>query len=210
VVLLLVMTLAAAGGIARRFRSASSIERQQIRWVRSGALVAFASIFVYFLGANLTTLPTAIFDVVSSLGIASLPVSYTVAILRYRLYDLERIVSRTVSYAAITGVLVATYAIVVTTVSRLTPTSNSMTVALSTLTVAALFQPLRRRVQAIVDRRFNRARYDAARTVEDFRTQLRAQVDIDSVRTDLLRVANDTMQPASAALWLRHPDRAGR
>ena len=210
IVLLLVMTLAAVVSIVLRFRSATSIERQQIRWVRAAALLAIGTMLVYYVGATLRLLPVAVFDVLVTIGIACLPVAYTVAILRYRLYDLDRIVSRTVSYAALTGVLLATYAVLVTAVSRLTPTGNSLTVAFSTLTVAALFQPLRRRVQAVVDRRFNRARYDAARTVEAFRTRLRSQVDIDTVRDDLLRVANDTMQPASAALWIRRPDEATR
>ena len=208
--LLLVTTLAAVVNIALRFRAATSIERQQIRWVRAGALLAVGSVLVYFVGAKLNILPTAVFDAFADIAIACLPAAYTVAILRYRLYDLDRIVSRTVSYAALTAVLVATYAGLVTAVSRLTPTGNSLTVALSTLTVAALFQPLRRRVQSMVDRRFNRARYDAARTVEAFRTRLRSQVDIDTVRADLLRVANDTMQPTSAALWLRRPGEAIR
>jgi hypothetical protein len=210
VVLLMVMTLAAGVSIALRFRSATTVERQQIRWVRAAGLLAVASMLAYYVGATLSILPTAVFDVFSSIAIACLPVAYTVAILRYRLYDLDRIVSRTVSYAALTGMLVGTYAVLVTAVSRLTPTGNSLTVAFATMTVAALFQPLRRRVQAMVDRRFNRARYDAARTVEAFRTRLRSQVDIDTVRADLLSVANDTMQPTSAALWLRRPDEALR
>jgi hypothetical protein len=208
VLLFLAMTLAAVVGIAIRFRSATSVERQQIRWVRAGGLLAVASMLVYYVGANLQILPTPVFDVLASVAIAFLPLAYTVAILRYRLYDLDRIVSRTVGYAALTGMLVGTYAVLVTAVSRLTSNDNSWTVALSTLAVAALFQPLRRRVQAVVDRRFNRARYDAARTVEAFRTRLRSQVDIDTVRLHLLTVTRETMQPTTAALWLRPPDRA--
>ena len=210
VVLFLAMTLAAVLSVVLRFRSATTIERQQIRWVRAGGVLAVGSMVVYYVGANLNILPTAVFDVLSSIAIAFLPVAYTVAILRYRLYDLDRIVSRTVSYAALTGLLVFTYVVVVTTVSQLTSGDDSLSVAASTLVVAALFQPLRRRVQALVDRQFNRARYDAARTVEAFRTRLRSQVDLDTVRADLLKVASDTMQPASAALWIRRPDEATR
>ena len=138
-----------------------------------------------------------------ALGLSCLPLSLTVAVLRYRLYDLERVVSRTVSYAAVTGLLIATYVALVTGVSRLTPSGSSLAVAGSTLAVAALFQPLRRRVQHTVDRRFNRARFDADRTVDDFRRTLREQVDLEVVRGELLEVAQQTMQPVSAGLWLR-------
>jgi hypothetical protein len=211
--LFLAMTLVAAVGVAVRFRSATSIERQQIRWVRAAGLLAVASMVIYYVGATLKVLPTEVFDafasVFSGVAIACLPVAYSVAILRYRLYDLDRIVSRTVSYAALTGMLVVTYVVVVTTVSWLTPKGkSSLAVATSTLAVAALFQPVRRRMQNLVDRRFNRSRYDAARTVEAFRTSLRSQVDLDTVRADLLTVTRQTMEPTSAALWLRPPDRA--
>ena len=218
VAVLLLGTLAAMVGIALRFRSATGIERQQLRWVRSGAALAVASmLLVYVVGVIATEVrtvydvtaqvPTGAFDALVVVGITCVPASFTVAILRYRLYDLDRIVSRTVSYAAITGLLIATYAVLVTAVS-LAPGGNSFAVAASTLVVAAIFQPLRRRMQDLVDRRFNRSRYDAARTVEAFRTRLRSQVDLDTVRADLLTVTRDTMQPTSAALWLRPPDGA--
>ena len=219
VAVLLLTCLIALIGIALRFRSAVGIERQQLRWVRAGALLAVASMFTVFVGGLLATAPVAagralaevpvgVFDALVIIGIACVPASFTVAILRYRLYDLDRIVSRTVSYAAVTGLLVVTYVLVVTTVSRLTPGGSSLAVAASTLAVAALFQPLRRRMQDLVDHRFNRSRYDAARTVEAFRTRLRSQVDLDTVRVDLLTVTRDTMQPTAAALWLRPPDGA--
>ena len=219
VAVLLFSTLAALAGIAVRFRSATGIERQQLRWVRAGAILAVASMFIVYLVGVIATkvvavndataqVPRGVFDALVTLGIACVPASFTVAILRYRLYDLDRIVSRTVSYAAVTGLLLATYVVVVTTVSRLTPGGSSLAVAASTLAVAALFQPLRRRMQDLVDRRFNRSRYDAARTVEAFRTRLRSQVDLDAARADLLAVTRDTMQPTAAALWLRPPDGA--
>jgi hypothetical protein len=219
VAVLLFSTLLALVGIAVRFRSATGIERQQLRWVRAGAILAVASmLFVYLFGVVAVhvkavndagaRVPAGAFDALVVIGIACVPASFTVAILRYRLYDLDRIVSRTVSYAAVTGMLVTTYVVVVTTVSRLTPGEGSLAVATSTLAVAALFQPVRRRVQNLVDRRFNRSRYDAARTVEAFRTSLRSQVDLDTVRAHLLSVTRQTMQPTRAALWLRPPDRA--
>jgi hypothetical protein len=106
--------------------------------------------------------------------------------------------------------LIAVYAGLVTAVSRLTPTSNSLAVAMSTLAVAALFQPLRRRVQALVDRRFNRPRYDAARTIDSFTLELRDKVDLEALATDLLDVVHQTMQPAKAGLWLRDDRGAAR
>ena len=126
-----------------------------------------------------------------------------VAILRYRLYDIDRLISRTFSYAVLTGLLVGVYALVVTGVTRLLPVSSSQAVAVATLAAAALFQPLRRRLQSAVDRRFNRARYDAAQTVEAFTVRLRDEVDLETVRVDLLAVVGQTLEPKHAGLWLR-------
>jgi len=144
-------------------------------------------------------------SVLAATMLAGLPVAIGVAILRYRLYDIDRIVSRTVGYGVVTGLLVGVYVGLVTGVSRLTPGGSSLAVAASTLAVAALFQPVRRRVQSVVDRRFNRSRYDAARTIDAYSARLREQVDLDSVHRDLLAVVRGTMQPASVGLWLREP-----
>ena len=114
-----------------------------------------------------------------------------------------RLISRTLSYAVITGTLLVVYLLLVTTVSRIAPGGSSLAVAASTLTVAALFQPLRRRVQTLVDRRFNRARYDADRTVEAFTRTLRQEVDLDAVSSDLVAAVHDTLEPARVGLWLR-------
>jgi hypothetical protein len=135
----------------------------------------------------------------------SVPVAIAVAVLRYRLWDLDRLVSRTVTYAVVTALLIIPYLLVVPTASRLVEGSGSLAVAAATLTVAALFQPLRRRVQELVDRRFNRRRYDATRTVEGFATRLRDQVDLDALNRELLAVVDQTMQPTSTSLWLRPP-----
>jgi hypothetical protein len=129
-----------------------------------------------------------------------------VAILRYRLYDIDRLINRTLVYAALTAVLGAVYAGLVLALGLLGGVGGelpSWTVAAATLAVATLFQPLRRRVQAVVDRRFNRRRYDAARTVEAFSGRLRDQVDLDTLSAELLTVVDHTVQPASASLWLR-------
>ncbi len=208
----MLMMLAAVVGVVARFRAAVGAERLQLRWVLTGAVLAITGMLIVYLGGLLLGLSPGVTNVAVSVGIGCLPVSFTVAILRYRLYDLDRIVSRTVSYAAVSGLLVAVYVILVTMASRLTPTGSSLTVAASTLAVAALFQPLRRRVQAIVDRRFNRSRYDASRTVEAFSLRLREQVDLQAVCSDLLGLVHDTLQPVSAGLWLRdvHPVSSGR
>jgi len=202
--LLLLCAALAVAGIVARLRSTAGIERQQLRWVASGALMAIAGVLIFPI-AGLLNWPDQVVNLVFTVGFTCLPLSFTVAILRYRLYDLDRIISRTVTYAAVTGLLAITYAGLVTAASRFTPSGSSLAVAASTLAVAALFQPLRRRVQTSVDRRFNRTRYDAARTVEDFRLRLRDEVDLHAVRSDLLAVVHQTVQPDAAGLWLRTP-----
>jgi len=131
------------------------------------------------------------------------PGGVAVAVLRYRLWDLDRLVSRTVTYAVVTALLIIPYLLVVPTASKLVEGSGSLAVAAATLTVAALFQPLRRRVQDLVDRRFNRRRYDAVRTVDGFATRLRDQLDLDALNAELRAVVDQTMQPTRTSLWLR-------
>jgi hypothetical protein len=131
------------------------------------------------------------------------PLATGAAILRYRLYDLDRIISRTLAYAALTVLLGLGYAGVVLLLSRLLPDSSSLTVAGATLAVAAVFQPARRRVQQAVDRRFNRRRYDAARTIQAFSARLRQQIDLDTLTDELVAVTEQTMQPTRVSLWLR-------
>ncbi|HJU02645.1 MAG TPA: hypothetical protein VJ966_15735, partial [Actinomycetes bacterium] len=132
------------------------------------------------------------------------------AILRYRLYDLDRIVSRTVAYALLTVLLGLGYAAVVLGLGRLLDQDSSLVVAAATLAVAAAFQPARRRVQAAVDRRFNRRRYDTARTIAAFSARLRDEVDLDTLRGELLGVVEQTMQPTRASLWLSFSSAARR
>jgi hypothetical protein len=131
------------------------------------------------------------------------------AIARYRLYDLDRIVSRTLAYGLLTLLLGAGYAGVVLGLGRLLPGSSSLAVAAATLAMAAVFQPARRRIQRAVDRRFNRRRYDAARTIEAFSARLRDEVDLDTLTVELLAVVDHTMQPTQTSLWLR-PQRSTR
>jgi hypothetical protein len=135
--------------------------------------------------------------------LALLPLATGAAILRYRLYDLDRIISRTVAYALLTVLLGGGYAAVVLGLGELIGQDSSLVVAAATLAVAAAFQPLRRRVQGVVDRRFDRRRFDAAQTIAAFGGRLRQQVDLDSLSGELLAVVGQTMQPASLSLWLR-------
>ena len=126
-----------------------------------------------------------------------------VAVLRYRLWDLDRVVSRTLAWALLTVLLGLGYAVAVLGLGRLLPEGSSLAVAAATLAAAAAFSPLRRRVQGLVDRRFNRRRYDAAGTVAAFAARLRDQVDLDALHTELLAVVDQTVQPTRASLWLR-------
>ena len=178
-----------------RFRASRGIERQQLRWVAAGAASAVAG-----LPSRSAICRGAWVDL---LAILCVPVGVAVAVLRYRLWDLDRLVSRTVTYTLVTALLVIPYLLVVPTASKLVEGSGSLAVAAATLTVAALFQPLRRRVQHLVDRRFNRRRYDATRTVQGFATRLRDQVDLDALNGELLAVVDQTMQPTRTSLWLR-------
>jgi hypothetical protein len=136
---------------------------------------------------------------------AVLPVAIGAAVLRYRLYDLDRIISRTLAYGLLTVLLGGGYAGVVLGLGQFLGRDSSLVVAGATLAVAAAFQPARRRVQSAVDRRFNRRRYDAARTIEGFSARLRQQVDLDALTAELLAVVDQTMQPTQASLWLRPP-----
>jgi hypothetical protein len=186
--------LAALVSLVLRFRASRGTERQQLRWVAAGATGAVAGLVVGIAGV-----------VVTYFAVLCLPVGVAVAVLRYRLWDLDRLVSRTVTYAAVTGLLVVPYLLILPAATRLAGGSGSLAVAAATLAAAALFQPVRRRVQGLVDRRFNRRRYDAARTVDGFALRLRDQVDLDVLHGELLAVVDQTMQPTQASLWLRPP-----
>ena len=183
-----------------RFRSSRGVERQQLRWVAAGAAAAVAGL----LGGAAVPQGTVLSGVLYS-SVLFIPLAVAVAVLRYRLWDLDRLVSRTVTYAVVTALLVVPYLLIVPAAGRLVEGSGSLAVAAATLAAAAIFQPVRRRVQALVDRRFNRRRYDAARTVEGFAAHLRDQVDLDALRAELLAVVDQTMQPVGASLWLRPP-----
>jgi hypothetical protein len=175
------------------WRQATGERRQQLKWLAFGAAVSAA----WLLGMLFFSLPVV--------GIAAVPVSMGIAILRYRLYDIDRIISRTLSYAIVTGLLIGVYAGLVLLTTQVLRIHTPVAVAASTLAAAALFNPLRRRVQRLVDRRFNRARYDADQTVAAFATQLKDAVELDSVRDDLAAVVHKTLEPAHVSVWIR-PD----
>jgi hypothetical protein len=189
--------------VVLRYRASRGTERQQLRWVGAGAAAAVIGLLLSVPGA-VGWLPDATSYVLHP-GLLCPPVGVAVAVLRYRLWDLDRLVSRTVTYALITALLVIPYVLIVPAASRLAAGSGSLAVAAATLAAAAAFQPLRRRVQNLVDRRFNRRRYDAARTVEAFAARLRDQVDLDALHGELLAVVDQTVQPTQAWLWLRPP-----
>jgi hypothetical protein len=184
-----------------RFRDSRGVERQQLRWVAFGAAASVVGPLLAIALAVLGVLPSA--DAFSWPLLLSVPLSIAVAVLRYRLWDLDRLISRTVAYALVTALLLIPYLLILPAADRLAGNAGSLAVAAATLTAVALFQPLRRRVQALVDRRFNRRRYDAARTLDHFATRLRDQLDLDALEAELLAVADQTMQPTRASLWLR-------
>jgi hypothetical protein len=196
--------LVAAGSLVFRFRRARGAERMQLRWVALAAAVA--GLAIAFILATWVTIGGAaqpLWEWATVLYLICLPLATGASVLRYRLYDLDRIISRTVAWTVLTVLLGLGYAAVVLVLGRLLPDSSSLVVAAATLAVAAAFQPLRRRVQRLVDRRFDRRRYDAARIIAAFSARLREQVDLDTLSAELLAVTDRTMQPTTASLWLR-------
>jgi hypothetical protein len=165
-------------------------------------VILFAVLAGVILGTMGHATPVAL-GWISGICIAAVPLATGAAILRYRLYDLDRIISRTLSYGVLTLLLGGGYTIVVLGLGQLLGRGSNLVVAGATLAVAAAFQPARLRVQRWVDRRFNRRRYDAARTITAFSARLRDEIDLDTLRGELLAVVEETVQPTAAALWLR-------
>jgi hypothetical protein len=199
-----VAVVVGAASLLARFRRARGVERQQLRWVALAAVVVALLVMAVAVDEAVGG-PTMVDPALAGvLSLAVLEVGVGAAVLRYRLYDLDRIISRTVAYGLLTLLLGGGYAVVVLGLGELLGRrSPSLVVAGATLAVAAVFQPARRRVQAVVDRRFNRRRYDAARTIQAFSARLRQQVDLDALTSELLAVVDQTMQPTQVALWLR-------
>jgi hypothetical protein len=196
--------VAAVVCVVLRFRSARGVQRQQLRWVAAGAAAGVAGLLAGAAIPQGTLVSSTLFSMV-----LCIPLGVAVAVLRYRLWDLDRLVSRTVTYTLVTALLVVPYLLIVPAAGRLAAGAGNLAVAAATLAAAAAFAPLRRRVQGLVDRRFNRRRYDAARTLEAFTVRLRDQVDLDALSAELLAVVDQTMQPVGASLWLRPPATPG-
>jgi hypothetical protein len=201
----------AAVAIWVRFRRGDPVQRKQMKWLLAAA--GMAAIFfplAMIFGASDSWVEAA-FWLLGVLAYLALPIAIGFAVLRYRLYEIDRIISRTIGYVVVTGALAAVFTgAILAFQAVLAPFAAGRTEAVvaSTLIVAALFQPIRRRVQSIVDRRFNRARYDAERTVATFAAQLRDEVDLESLSTDVLEVVARTVAPATVGIWIRQSERA--
>jgi hypothetical protein len=193
------------------YRHASGVHRQQLKWLYSGAAIF---VFAYF-GVFIATLAVEVIpgwgnqsvtNALAILGTAALPACLAVAVLKYRLYELDRIVSRVVSYALITALLAGVFAGLILLATHVLPVKGSVAVAVATLVIAALFNPLRKRVQRAVDRRFNRSRYDAEAVVAAFTARLRHTFDLDTLRHDLVGVTQEAFQPTHISMWLTPAD----
>ena len=203
--LTLASILLAGVSLVLRFRRAGGPERQQLKWFASAAALFAATTIVYtfFLAGAAEQAG----QISTLLAFAGIPIAVGVAILRHRLYDIDVVINRTLVYGSLTVMLVALYFGGIVVLQRvfvaLTGQQSTLAVVASTLAIAALFNPLRRRVQALVDRRFYRRKYDAAKTLDAFNSRLREETDLDSLRVEVLGVVRETMQPAHASLWLR-------
>jgi hypothetical protein len=200
------LALAILGSIASlfvRFRRARDVERQQLKWLSyTGGLVGVALIAAVAIETVVGDRAVDLTNTIISVSLALVPVAMGVAILRHRLYDIDVVINRTLVYGALTATLGGTYLALVLLIGLTLGTSN-LAIAVSTLAVAALFRPLRTRIQGAVDRRFYRSRYDAARTLEAFGGRLRDELDLDALQRELVGVVGETVQPAHASLWLR-------
>jgi hypothetical protein len=209
-VLAALAALASVAALIVRFRRSRGVERRQLQWFTfAGAIEVTAIAVTPFLDLGTATGPV---NVVVAIIVAPLvPIAAAIAILRYRLYEIDRIVSRTVAYAILTAVLVAVYAGAVLAiqafVAPVAQQDGPVAVAASTLIVASLFQPLRRRIQAIVDRRFNRARYDAQQSVDAFAGRIRDEVDSDRLAEEVAGVVQRDLEPSRLGIWIRETAR---
>ena len=198
---LLVSWLASLAGQALSYRRSSGERRQQLKWLLAGAASCLAG-FVLTLTGSFPGGWGVVTGVLGAAGVIALPVCIGIGILKYRLFDIDRILSRTVAYAILTGLLLGVYAGLVLLATQVLGFASTWAVAASTLAAAALFTPLRRRVQRVVDRRFNRARYDADRMVDAFAARLQEAVNLDTVRADLATVVRAALEPAQVSVWV--------
>ena len=188
-----------------RYRHATGERRQQLKWLYSGAVALVISVFAGALASGSSSgLANLVSNLITPLGFLAFAACFAVAVLKYRLYEIDRIISRVISYAIITAVLAGTFAGLVVLATVVLSFKSSVAVAAATLAAAALFNPLRKRVQHAVDRRFNRARYNAGQAVAVFAARLKDAVDLESVRDDLAGVVNQTLEPAHISVWISH------
>ena len=201
--------LAAVLSLVFRYRNAQAAERAQLRWLVYAGGLTVAAVVAGLLAAQIAGTNTTTTNLQNALGsgaAALVPVAIGVAVLRYRLYDIDRVISRTVAYAIVTGLLVGVYAGLVLLATHVLRVHTPVAVAAATLAAAALFSPIRRRVQRVVDRRFNRARYDAQTMVAAFAARLKDAVDLDTIRDDLASVVQAAMEPAHLSMWTSQND----
>jgi uncharacterized membrane protein YjjB (DUF3815 family) len=184
------------------WRRSAGDRRAQLKWLMAGAVMAVAGLALIAAGPSKDQTPGRVVRDVAFLAVAALPVAMGVGILKYHLYDIDRLISRTLSYTLVTGVLIGVYAGLVLLATEVFRFHSTVAVAASTLTVAALFNPLRHRVQRSVDRRFNRARYDAEATVAAFAAGLKDAVNLDAIREDLAGVVHRALEPAHVSVWI--------
>jgi hypothetical protein len=189
-----------------RRRGANAELRKQLAWLGYVGLMTAGSVMVFIVGSLFAHCASAwilypLWNLMVLTPVAGIPVACAVAVLKYRLYDIDRLISRTVAYAIVTGLLVGVYAGLVLLTSPILPSHSQVSVAASTLVAVALFTPLRHRVQTVVDRRFNRARYDADLTVTAFAARLQDATDLDAVRADLAATVHRALEPTHLSLW---------
>jgi len=188
------------------WRRSAGDRRQQLKWLMAGAVIGLAGVMLIGFGPPNDQLSGRVARDLAFVALGALPVSIGVGILKYRLYEIDRIISRTLAYTIVTGLLVGVYAGLVLLATQVFRVHTPVAVAASTLAAAALFNPVRRRVQQAVDRRFNRARYDADQTVAAFAACLKDAVDLDSVRDDLAGVVHQALEPAHVSVWISQRD----
>jgi hypothetical protein len=205
---LLVSWLAAVAGQVASFRRSAGERREQLKWLLAGAVGSVGGLFLALGSSGTHGLPGTVLGLVSWVGLLALPVCIGVAVLKYRLFDIDRLVSRTLAYALLTGLLVGVYAGLVLLAIEVLRLGSSVAVAVATLAAAALFNPVRVRVQRLVDRRFNRARYDADAAVAAFAGRLQDAVDLDKVRDDLLAAVRGALQPDQLWVYVHDADAA--
>lgn len=191
-----------------RYRRASGVERLQLRWLMAAVAFAFSAIIAGLVGWAAVGLQSGLVWIPALIAYPTIPLAVGIAVMRYRLFDIDRIISRGLSWALLSAFLIAAYAGAVILLQGLlggVTQGETVAVAGSTLLAATLFQPLRRRIQSVVDHRFNRARYDAERTATDFAERLRDEVDLASLRGDIAGVVDTALRPSRVGVWIRRP-----